>query len=140
MKTYLIYRNYLPASTIGALYESTIAGDMFVCFTVELAWNGNHRNISCIPEGEYIADFERHQKFGECYRLRDVEGRDGILIHVANKRTQLRGCIAPNLTLVSDQAGQNSRKALDLLPKETIKIIIQKSPYGPETHTHAPTL
>lgn len=132
MQTYIIYRNYLPNSTIGACYESTPAGDEFVFFTVELAWNGNRRNTSCIPEGEYIADFETHQKFGECYRLQDVEGRDGILIHVANKRTQLRGCIAPNLTLVSDQAGLNSRKAIDLLPKETIKIIIQKSPYGPE--------
>jgi hypothetical protein len=132
MRTYIIYRLYFPNSTVGVCYESTQAGYEFVFFTVELPWMGNKKNASCIPEREYIATYERHPKFGDAWRLSDVEGRDGILIHAANKRTQLRGCIAPNLTLVSDQAGLNSRKAIDLLPKETIKIIIQKSPYGPE--------
>lgn len=131
MQTYIIYRNYLPNSTIGALYESTIAGDIFVCFTVELAWNGNRRNVSCIPEREYIATYERHPKFGDAWRLSDVEGRDGILIHAANKRTQLRGCIAPNLVLTSDQSGANSRKALEKLPKETIRLLIKQGPSAP---------
>lgn len=131
LRTYIIYRLYLPYSTIGACYESTPAGDEFVFFTVELPWAGNRKNASCIPERDYIATYERHPKFGDAWRLSDVEGRDGILIHAANKRTQLRGCIAPNLVLTSDQSGASSRKALEILPKETIQLIIKHGPYEP---------
>ncbi len=126
MKTFVIYRLYLPYSTIGACYESTPAGGEFVFFTIELPWAGNKRKVSCIPEREYIATYERHPKFGDVWRLSDVEGRDGILIHAANKRTQLKGCIAPNLVLTGDQSGASSRKALEKLPKENIRILIKQ--------------
>ncbi len=131
MRTYIIYRLYLPYSTLGACYESTPAGDEFVFFTIELPWIGNKRRVSCIPESEYICTFENNQKYGDFYFVRSVPGRDEILIHAANKRTQLKGCIAPNLVLTSDQSGARSRKALEILPKETIRLIIKQGPYAP---------
>jgi hypothetical protein len=57
--------------------------------TLELPWLDNQRNISCIPAGQYPIRVE-----GKRIRVLDVPGRDGILIHVANKPSELRGCIA----------------------------------------------
>ena len=62
--------------------------------TLELKDNGNQRNISCIPEGEYKIRRRKTKKFGNHLEVLDVPNRDGILIHVANFYTQLKGCIA----------------------------------------------
>ena len=61
--------------------------------TLELPWRGNERNVSCIPEGSYLATRELHPKKGIVYRLHNVEGRSGILIHVGNSLTDTEGCI-----------------------------------------------
>lgn len=84
---------YLPDVTIGVM----LVEGKFVCFSIELPWRENERNISCIPEGDYFANWEPSKKFQHgVFRLEKVEGRDGILIHVANRTNEIRGCIAPN--------------------------------------------
>lgn len=66
--------------------------------TLELPWRQNQRNISCIRPGRYEC-FKRQARTGltaglcMAYELREVEGRSGILIHVANSASDLEGCI-----------------------------------------------
>ena len=70
-----------------------IANDSFLFNTVELPWKNNERRVSCIPAGTYKVIKHKSPKFGECLWIQDVPGRSEILIHVANKSSELLGCI-----------------------------------------------
>lgn len=72
--------------------------------TLELPWRNNARGVSCIPKGSYRVVWAYSPRFKRyTYRLQNVPGRDGILIHSANLAgdttkgfaSQLNGCIAP---------------------------------------------
>lgn len=78
-----------PTATIGYLS----AGGLFECFTLELPWLDNARNISCISAGDY--DVVRHvsPSKGECFKILDVPGRTDVLIHVGNFTRNSNGCI-----------------------------------------------
>jgi hypothetical protein len=52
--------------------------------SLELPYLENHKDISCIPSGEYKCDRVTSKKFGICYLLNDVPGRTGIIIHSGN--------------------------------------------------------
>lgn len=70
--------------------------------TGELPWRDNKRANSCIPIGKYEVTWSYSNKFGYCYRVLNVPGRSGILIHPANYmglasdgfKQELQGCIA----------------------------------------------
>lgn len=76
----------------------------FTCFTGELPERDNRTGESCIlPPGTFRVVWAWSPSFRKfTYRLLDVPGRSGILIHSANlmgdrskgKRAQLLGCIA----------------------------------------------
>ncbi len=71
--------------------------------TIELPWRENQRRVSCIPTGVYQCALVNSPRFGRVYEVRNVPGRDHILIHASNLAgdvnkgwvTQLHGCIAP---------------------------------------------
>ena len=73
----------------------------FFCYTLELPWNDNIPNYSCIPPGKY--KLERHLFRGrrKCYHLLNVPNRKWILIHNGNVagdprkgyKTNVEGCI-----------------------------------------------
>lgn len=93
------------------------------CLSVEKPWRSNNRNISCIPEGQYLCHPLEHAKWGKIFHVkepdgRDVRGRSGVLIHPANTEAELRGCIALG-TSFDDVDGVpgvlQSRRALDEL-------------------------
>ena len=67
--------------------------------TLELPWRDNKPDISCIPEGIYAFEKWYSLKFKTVIRLLHVPGRSDILIHPANFVRQLKGCIAPGLSL-----------------------------------------
>lgn len=69
----------------------------------------NERQKSCIPEGLYRTTLENHKKFGWCYRVHGVPGRDGVLIHSGTSFTHTLGCILPG----SDQKDLNADGYLD---------------------------
>lgn len=70
------------------------------CYTMELPWVGNQAGKSCIPEGLYHAERGVHYATGKpAFLLLDVPDRTLIKIHQANVASELRGCIAPGLTL-----------------------------------------
>lgn len=63
------------------------------CFTLELPWHGNKRNISAIPAGEYPATKYESPKHGRVLLLHDVPNRSYIEIHAGNFTSQIAGCI-----------------------------------------------
>ena len=74
--------------------------DVEVCKTIELPWEENLRNISCIPEGDYLLGLRHTERLGDHLVIEDVPGRQGILIHPANDaKKELRGCIAPVMAI-----------------------------------------
>jgi len=77
--------------------DTTIGGSklIFECKTLEIEWQNNQRNISCVPSGYYNLEFEDSARFGrKLWELKGVPGRSEAKIHVANYYTQIEGCIA----------------------------------------------
>jgi len=81
-------RWYHEDCTIGRL---KIEG--FQCFTLELPWLNNHKNISCIHTGVYGYFFRNSSRNGSVLELLNVHGRTNIQIHSGNYISQIRGCI-----------------------------------------------
>ena len=86
-----LLRVYLPTETLGSLYMD---GDMIVK-TMELPWKNNKRSTSCIPEGEYdvIKEETSLRHTYPHFRILNVKGRSGILIHKITYVKDLKGCI-----------------------------------------------
>jgi hypothetical protein len=107
-----IIRSYDGSGTNGVL----LLNNEFFCFTIELPWKANARNISCIPEGCYEVEERVSEKHGRHLWLPKVKGRDLILLHGANDAARdLRGCIAPVFLLSGIGRGENSQLALQPL-------------------------
>jgi hypothetical protein len=105
-------RAYDPDGTNGELR----CGGKTICYTIELPWLANQRNISCIPEGRYELKKRFVQKFGLHLLVVNVPNRSWILIHPANDaKTQLKGCIAPVIQLTGPGKGNGSREANEKL-------------------------
>lgn len=93
------------------VYNGTV-----LCSTIERPWINNQRRISCIPEGTYELQKRHSEKFGWHLWVKDVPGRDLILIHPANDAMkELNGCIAPVTTLTGMGKGVGSRAAVSML-------------------------
>jgi hypothetical protein len=81
--------------TKGQLFVLDHTGEvLFQCFSLELPWKDNERNISCIPDGRYPIVPRFSERFKNHLHILNVPSRDLILIHEANFVHQLRGCIA----------------------------------------------
>lgn len=79
-----------------------------ICYGIERPWKDNRPNISCIP-GNFVYDFRQHKRpngqstymllGGSLVASPDQIGGDytrwGILIHPANRASELEGCLAP---------------------------------------------
>ena len=71
-----------------------------LCWTLELPWLDNKRNVSCIPPGTYDVIKRQSKTFkGWVCELQNVPGRDGVLIHPGNTVLDIRGCILVGLQL-----------------------------------------
>lgn len=82
--------------TLGlVLYED------FKCYSLELPWRDNMRNLSCIPAKNYPVEIRLSPKYGNVYWVKEVQNRTWILIHSGNwagdvkkgYRTHVNGCI-----------------------------------------------
>jgi hypothetical protein len=103
--------------TLGRFYVN----GKLLCCTLELPWLKNAKGKSCVPVGTYSMEYSYSPAFRRnTWRLLDVPGRDGILIHAANYTRQLKGCIAPCMDHADMDKdgiidGVSSGKALDLV-------------------------
>lgn len=75
--------------------------ELFIAKSLELSYNNNLNNISCIPPGAYPCQWTRSNRLSQLaghdvytYEVLNVLGRAGIRIHSANYFFQLKGCIA----------------------------------------------
>lgn len=75
--------------TFGVL----IAPDGPFAVTLELPWLHNAPHVSCIPAGVYACKRVISPKFGDTFEITNVAGRSHILLHKANTRADLLGCI-----------------------------------------------
>lgn len=86
---------YAPSYTLGVLRVGE-----FECFTIERPWLDNRAGLSCIPEGTYAGRLRRY--YAGKYDVPgfvEVPGRSDILIHKANRASELRGCVAPGMSV-----------------------------------------
>lgn len=109
---FYLHRTHYRAGTNGTLFHK----QQFLCFCIELPWRLNLPNLSCIPDGTYELEFFYSPSFNHHLRVKEVVGRNGILIHPANDAlSELGGSIAPVSQLTGIGKGLGSRKALDML-------------------------
>ena len=66
--------------TFGAI----LFPDGFALHTLELPWEDNQKNISCIPCGIYACEIDDSPRWGSVYHVRDVPDRSHILFHIGN--------------------------------------------------------
>lgn len=100
----IISRTYNNNETLGTLMVMEGERPLYKCKTIELPYNGNQHNTSCIPEGVYEVIKYNSEKRGECFRLLDVPDRSDILIHIGNyaagNKIDTLGCILPGAYFV----------------------------------------
>ncbi|PZD79167.1 DUF5675 family protein [Mesonia sp. K7] len=105
----ILKRHYHPKGCNGALY----LGSNRICYTIELPWKDNQRQVSCIPLGRYMLRRRYSARFQWHLQVLEVPNRDLILLHSANdSKLELRGCIAPVRKLTDIGKGEASRRAL----------------------------
>ena len=92
-KIKIIRQFYKKEQTEGKLFLFDGEKIVFECFTLELEWDDNMKNISCIPKGIYFAAKEIDDERGWVLRFLEVEGRSGILVHKGNFHFDILGCI-----------------------------------------------
>ena len=63
------------------------------CVTLEPPDNGNERQISCIPSGQYVCHKFNSSKYGRTWEICNVPNRSAILFHSGNVVTHTKGCI-----------------------------------------------
>lgn len=115
-----------PNSTIGKI---SVNG-LFICYCLELAWKNNAPRISCIPTGQYPVVFRDDP--GSKYKylhlhVRNVPGRQWILVHRGNTAKDTLGCILPGLSFRTDFVGESSiafRKLMNTLEGATSMTLI----------------
>lgn len=89
-----------------------------ICASLELPWEGNRTNESCIAPGIYDIEIILHPERGRCIRLEDKNGRAGVLIHPGNTILDSSGCILPGMgwgKYMNHRAVVKSREAMGLL-------------------------
>lgn len=121
MKKVVVTRlSSLDDRTLGILHVYHELQEQAKFCTLELAWKDNERRISCIPAGKYRMTPEIHAKFGRSFRIHDVAGRDGIMLHRGNYTNDTTGCIIMGMRFADlDGKGwfevSQSKQALDYL-------------------------
>ena len=101
LKGYLIRTAKGEDQTNGLLTIFDGPQKIFECYTLELPWIENVKNISCIRGNgnTYLAKYYKSPSKGDVYLLDYVQGRSYIEIHVVNYVKSLRGCIGVGKTL-----------------------------------------
>ena len=112
MRIELIRYCYGPDETLGVLKFKDYA-----LWTAECPWRENQRFTSCIPDGQYALSAFDSPAHRDTWQIIDVEGRDGILIHVGNSVADVTGCVAVGLTRSANNVW-NSVDAIRLMNDE----------------------
>jgi hypothetical protein len=147
-----IDRTYEEKQTKGYAAVFDAEGTVIFTFdTLELPWKDNATNVSCIPEGIYIAKRRYSKKYKNHMHIIDVKGRSLILIHwgnyagSVNPKTgspDIRGCILTGdgfKDITGDgideilRSKTTFKKLMAIMPDEiTVEICGNGGEYSPE--------
>lgn len=87
-----------------------------ICYSLELPWVDNLKNISCVPIGSYNGILRYDKKDGWRIQLDNVPNRDAVQIHIGNYTKNTRGCVLVGLDAkIEDCAIQQSNLAYEKL-------------------------
>lgn len=130
LKASLVRVNTSENGTFGNFTVSRGASSLSLC-SMELPWRGNQHKISSIPVGKYDATFVKSPTKGKMlYRLTNVKGRDGILIHAGNSLLDTEGCILLGFSIIDNKLSK-SAAAIELFhyftAGEAIQITISEA-------------
>jgi len=133
----ILKREYLTDRTIGEMTVFIDGSEALRVYTLERAWLDNKRNESCIPEGTYKVIPNNTIKHPDSFRLPEVDGRTGILIHSGNYYYHSSGCILVGLKRIDldkdnkpdiSSSKDAMRKLFELIGVNNFELtIIQKS-------------
>ena len=129
---------YGPLGTFGRL----LVGDLEL-WTVEQPWLNNEVRRSCVPEGDYTLFAHESSRYKDTWALvgetvshwpGEGKQRSTCVFHAGNTADDVKGCVAPGLSLNEHAWGViSSRRAMDALRKElyatqarTLKIVQYK--------------
>jgi hypothetical protein len=111
-------------AVIARRYEASQTPGSFIVFdqdrlalsvkSLELPWLDNERSVSCIPAGSYPCERINHPKYGHCWLVKDVPGRDSILVHIGNYAAE-RGRLKRIMWLI-----RLFRRFFKIVPREEI--------------------
>ena len=93
MKLLLERFKHQDKQTLGMLYLPN--GNKL--HTLELDWQNNEKQQSCIPIGHYKVVPRTSKKYGKHFYVTNVPNRDMILFHSGNYHTHILGCILVGL-------------------------------------------
>ena len=113
--------NFFDEQTVGNL---VMDGEV-LCYTLELPWLENRRNISCIPIGDYEVSRRTSEKHGEHFHILNVPDRSYILMHSGNFHNQIQGCV-----LVGEELNDINKDGLPDVTKsrKTMKMLLDRLP------------
>jgi hypothetical protein len=104
MKKLVLSRKYTDKETQGTMIVFDDDQEVYRCKCLELPWINNQHNISCIPEGSYQVEKYSDELHRDCFWIKNVLGRDGILIHIGNYATGIKidteGCLLPGIDFI----------------------------------------
>jgi hypothetical protein len=136
MRKLILSRKYTDKETQGTFIIFDDNMEIFRCKCLELPWLNNQHNISCIPEGIYDVQKYSDSKHPNTFWVKNVSGRDGILIHIGNfangTKIDTEGCLLPGIDFVDidgngtlDITGPDiAMKALNYFLPNSFKLII----------------
>lgn len=90
-----VIRTYYKDCTISRVITET----GFNCFGLELPWNNNEQNYSCIPEGEYEYTKGKNSLGKPVLNILNVPNRSEIQVHIGNFVKQILGCLLVGTSL-----------------------------------------
>jgi hypothetical protein len=67
-------------------------------FCLEPPWLNNKRDVSCIPEGEYLCTRHHSSRYGTTWAI-PVDGREGVIFHWGNSIIDSLGCPLPGMSI-----------------------------------------
>lgn len=116
----LVRKPSTPEGTVGEMFNPD---GSHLCFTMELPWDDNIVDQSCIPDGSYTCVPHNSQDHPNTWEVQNVKGRTNVLIHNGNIDSQSLGCI-----LVGSDVGEIDGSTAVLQSVATLNMLRQTIP------------
>lgn len=125
MRAFLLRLAHEPEQTIGQLVLYNEIVPLWSCYTLELPWRNNQRNVSCIPAGQYFVGHRESERFGHHLHIKNIPGRMWCLFHAGNFSRQVQGCVLVGRSVL-DIDGDGLRDVVD--SKRTLRMLVEMVP------------